>query len=296
MNNYSKVMRKHGKSFFWASWFLDKNTANKLYAVYALCRRLDDLVDTSNKNSEAYEEIAKIISLSNNTQYNEIFEEFKSIDSNLHPRQDIVIEFLKGQLSDLDFRQPSDLGQLLKYCYRVAGVVGLMICDVLDIHDSNLRYFAIDFGIAMQLTNICRDIKEDAQIGRIYLPKNETASLGIDNFKAPSNTDLMIIDGSRDKLIKLADTYYQSGVCGIYQLPKKIKRSFMVASNIYQGIGHKIIRKRCSFNENRVYLSKFEKLNLTFKTVLKRSKFIDRPLHEKNLHTSLHNLPDTDFQ
>ena len=75
MNIYSKVMRKHGKSFFWASWFLDKNTANKLYAVYALCRRLDDLVDTSNKNSEAYEEIAKIISLSNNTQYNEIFEE-----------------------------------------------------------------------------------------------------------------------------------------------------------------------------------------------------------------------------
>jgi phytoene synthase len=294
MNNYSKVMQKHGKSFFWASWFLDKNTANKLFTVYALCRRLDDLVDTSNENSEAKEEIARVISLTNNNQYKETFEEFKRIDSKLHPRQDIITEFLKGQLSDLDFRQPNDLGQLLKYCYRVAGVVGLMICDVLDIRDSKLRYFAIDFGIAMQLTNICRDIKEDAQIGRIYLPKNETASLAIGNFKSPSNTDLIIINSSRDKLIKLADKYYQSGMYGINQLPIKIKRSFRVASNIYQGIGHKILQKRCSFNEQRVYLSKFEKLSLTIKTFLKRSKFIDRPLHQKKLHASLQNLPDTD--
>jgi phytoene synthase len=288
-------MQEHGKSFFWASWFLDKNTANKLFTVYALCRRLDDLVDTSNENSEAKEEIARVISLTNNNQYKETFEEFKSIDRHLHPRQDIIIEFLKGQLSDLDFRQPNDLGQLLKYCYRVAGVVGLMICDVLDIRDSKLRYFAIDFGIAMQLTNICRDIKEDAQIGRIYLPKNETASLAIGNFRSPSNTDLIIINSSRDKLIKLADEYYQSGMYGINQLPIKIKRSFRVASNIYQGIGHKIIKKRCSFNEQRVYLSKFEKLNLTIKTFLKRSKSIDRPLHEKKLHASLQNLPDTDL-
>jgi phytoene synthase len=295
MNNYSKVMQKHGKSFFWASWFLDKNTANKLFTVYALCRRLDDLVDTSNENSEAKEEIARVISLTNNNQYKETFEEFKSIDSKLHPRQDIIIEFLKGQLSDLDFRQPNDLDQLLKYCYRVAGVVGLMICDVLDIRDSKLRYFAIDFGIAMQLTNICRDIKEDAQIGRIYLPKNETASLAIGNFKSPSNTDLIIINSSRDKLIKLADKYYQSGMYGINQLPIKIKRSFRVASNIYQGIGHKILQKRCSFNEQRVYLSKFEKLNLTIKTFLKRSKSNDRPLHQKKLHASLQNLPDTDL-
>jgi len=288
-------MQEHGKSFFWASWFLDKNTANKLFTVYALCRRLDDLVDTSNENSEAKEEIARVISLTNNNQYKETFEEFKSIDSKLHPRQDIIIEFLKGQLSDLDFRQPNDLGQLLKYCYRVAGVVGLMICDVLDIRDSKLRYFAIDFGIAMQLTNICRDIKEDAQIGRIYLPKNETASLAIGNFKSPSNTDLIIINSSRDKLIKLADEYYQSGMNGINQLPIKIKRSFRVASNIYQGIGHKILQKRCSFNEQRVYLSKSEKLNLTIKTFLKRSKSIDRPLHQKKLHASLKNLPDTDL-
>mgnify|MGYP003851690481 FL=1 len=288
-------MQEHGKSFFWASWFLDKNTANKLFAVYALCRRLDDLVDTSNENTEAKEEIARVISLTNNNQYKETFEEFKSIDSKLHPRQDIIIEFLKGQLSDLDFRQPNDLGQLLKYCYRVAGVVGLMICDVLDIRDSKLRYFAIDFGIAMQLTNICRDIKEDAQIGRIYLPKNETASLAIGNFRSPSNTDLIIINSSRDKLIKLADEYYQSGMYGINQLPIKIKRSFRVASNIYQGIGHKILQKGCSFNEQRVYLSKFEKLNLTIKTFLKRSKSIDRPLHQKKLHASLQNLPDTDL-
>ncbi|MDG1095702.1 MAG: hypothetical protein P8N06_03785, partial [Methylophilaceae bacterium] len=63
----------------------------------------------------------------------------------------------------------------------------------------------------------------------------------------------------------------------------------------YQGIGHKILQKACSFNEQRVYLSKFEKLNLTIKTFLKRSKFIEKPIHEKKLHTSLQNLPDIDL-
>ena len=295
MSNYANVMQKHGKTFFWASWFLDKPTANKLFAVYALCRRFDDLVDTSNKNTKPREELSKLISSASNNQRNKNFEEFRNIDSNLIPRQDIIDEFLKGQLSDLDFKQPKDLSQLLKYCYRVAGVVGLMICDVLGIHDAKLRYFAIDFGIAMQLTNICRDINEDAQIDRIYLPKNETASLKINNFKNPSKTDLMIINSTRDKLIKLADSYYESGVFGINQLPKKLKRSFMVASNIYQGIGHKIIQKKISFNEQRVFLKNYEKLKLTIKTLLKLSKDFDIPLHERKLHRSLGNLPDTNF-
>ena len=295
MSNYANVMQKHGKTFFWASWFLDKPTANKLFAVYALCRRFDDLVDTSNKNTKTREELSKLISSASNNQRNNNFEEFRNIDSNLIPRQDIIDEFLKGQLSDLDFKQPKDLSQLLKYCYRVAGVVGLMICDVLGIHDAKLRYFAIDFGIAMQLTNICRDINEDAQIDRIYLPKNETASLKINNFKNPSKTDLMIINSTRDKLIKLADSYYESGVFGINQLPKKIKRSFMVASNIYQGIGHKIIQKKISFNEQRVFLKNYEKLKLTIKTLLKLSKDFDIPLHQRKLHASLGNLPDTNF-
>jgi phytoene synthase len=256
---------------------------------------LDDLVDTSNKNTKTREQLSKLISSASNNQRNKNFEEFRNIDSNLIPRQDIIDEFLKGQLSDLDFKQPKDLSQLLKYCYRVAGVVGLMICDVLGIHDAKLRYFAIDFGIAMQLTNICRDINEDAQIDRIYLPKNETASLKINNFKNPSKTDLMIINSTRDKLIKLADSYYESGVFGINQLPKKIKRSFMVASNIYQGIGHKIIQKKISFNEQRVFLKNYEKLKLTIKTLLKLSKDFDIPLHERKLHASLGNLPDTNF-
>lgn len=295
MSNYVNVMQKHGKTFFWASWFLDKPTANKLFAVYALCRRLDDLVDTSNRNTKTREELSKLISSASNNQRNKNLEEFRNIDSNLIPRQNIINEFLKGQLSDLDFKQPKDLSQLLKYCYRVAGVVGLMICDVLGIHDAKLRYFAIDFGIAMQLTNICRDINEDAQIDRIYLPKNETASLKINNFKNPSKTDLMIINSTRDKLIKLADSYYESGVFGINQLPKKIKRSFMVASNIYQGIGHKIIQKKISFNEQRVFLTNYEKLKLTIKTLLKLSKDFDIPLHERKLHRSLGNLPDTNF-
>ena len=296
MSDYSNVIKNHGKSFFWASWFLDKTTAKKLFAVYAFCRKYDDLVDKPKKNAKAKDELSKIISKNNKKKIKDIFIEFKDFDNNLQPRQDIINEFLKGHLGDLDFKQPEDHNQLLKYCYRVAGVVGLMICDVLNIQDKKLRYFAIDFGIAMQLTNICRDIKEDAQINRIYIPKTETSSLTINSFKSPSLTDLMIINGARDKLIKLADSYYQSGILGINQLPKKIKKSFMVALIIYQGIGHKIIQNKIAFNEQRVFLNKFEKLYLTLKTIFNYSKNIDIPLHDKKLHEPLGKLPDTDFQ
>ncbi len=296
MSDYSNVIKNHGKSFFWASWFLDKTTAKKLFAVYAFCRKYDDLVDKPKKNAKAKDELSKIISKNNKKKIKDIFIEFKDFDNNLQPRQDIINEFLKGHLGDLDFKQPEDHNQLLKYCYRVAGVVGLMICDVLNIQDKKLRYFAIDFGIAMQLTNICRDIKEDAQINRIYIPKTETSSLTINSFKSPSLTDLMIINGARDKLIKLADSYYQSGILGINQLPKKIKKSFMVALIIYQGIGHKIIQNKIAFNEQRVFLNKFEKLYLTLKTIFNYSKNVGIPLHEKKLHQPLGKLPDTDFK
>ena len=296
MSDYSNVIKNHGKSFFWASWFLDKETAKKLFAVYAFCRRYDDLIDKPKKDTRAKYELSKIISKNSKKKIKNIFIEFKDFDNNLQPRQDITNEFFKGQLGDLDFKQPEDLNQLLKYCYRVAGVVGLMICDVLNIQDKKLRYFAIDFGIAMQLTNICRDVREDAQINRVYLPKSETASLTINSFKNPSETDLMIINGARNKLIKLADSYYQSGMLGINQLPKKIKKSFMVALSIYRGIGHKIIQKKISYNERRVFLNKFEKLYLTLKTIFNCSKNIDIPLHDKKLHEPLGKLPDTDFQ
>ena len=91
-----------------------------------------------------------------------------------------------GQQSDLSHTQPKSIDELIVYCYRVAGIVGLMVCDALEVKNIKIRQYAIDLGIAMQLTNICRDIKEDAAMGRIYLPQDLVGNLRANQVNIPN--------------------------------------------------------------------------------------------------------------
>ena len=292
MKNYSNVMRKHGKTFFWASWFLDGELASLVFAVYAFCRRLDDLVD-NNANKKNLHNLIFLSDLMKKNKYYGAFEEFKGFDKKSLPREIIVSEFLKGQVSDLNYKQPKSIDQLLVYCYQVAGSVGLMVCDVIGIKNKELKYYAIDLGIAMQLTNICRDIMEDAELGRIYLPKTMVNNLSIENFKNPSDDDKKVINKARDLLLEEADHYYSSAIKGIIHLPPKISRAVIVAANLYQAIGKSIVKDKISYQASRVYINKFNKIIITLKSLfqLKKSFYIKK--HNQKLHHSLSKLPDT---
>jgi len=291
MKNYSNVMRKHGKTFFWATWFLEKDIASLLFAVYAFCRRLDDMVDKKgDKKSLKY-----AFSLSNNlasNEYYEAFDEFKGFNSKLLPRKIIVKEFLKGQISDLTYKQPKNIDQLLVYCYQVAGSVGLMVCDVVGIKNKELKYYAIDLGIAMQLTNICRDVMEDAEMGRVYLPKNMVKNLSIEKFKKPSDNDKRIINDARNLLLKDADKYYKSAMKGICHLPPKTSRAVIVAAKLYQAIGKSILRDKISYQAPRAYINKVGKIVITFKALFQLKKIVYIKKHNQHLHRSLAELPD----
>ena len=291
MKNYSKVMRKHGKTFFWATWFLEKNIASLLFAVYSFCRRLDDLVDKKGNKKDLHQAFFSPKDLSRN-EYYEAFDEFKGFDKKSLPREIIVKEFLKGQISDLNYKQPKNIDQLLVYCYQVAGSVGLMVCDVIGIKNKDLKYYAIDLGIGMQLTNICRDIMEDAQMGRVYLPKDMVSNLSIEKFKNPSDSEKRMINDARNLLLEVADEYYKSALRGINHLPSKTSRAVIVAAKLYQAIGKIIVKNKISYQAPRVYIKKIDKLFITFKALCQLRKNFYIKKHNQNLHRSLSKLPD----
>tara|TARA_B100000035_G_scaffold315481_1_gene336874 strand:- start:50277 stop:51167 length:891 start_codon:yes stop_codon:yes gene_type:complete len=293
MSNQSQVMKTHGKTFFWASWFLEREVSNRLYAIYAFCRRIDDLVDESDNEVELSKNFYDVIKAWENNEYHNAFDEFKGISRNYLPREEIIKEFLKGQASDLNHHQPKNINELLIYCYRVAGVVGLMVCDSIGIKDKHLKYFAIDLGIAMQITNICRDIKEDAERGRIYLPRNLIKDLTLENILSPTRQQLIAIKKARDSLLNKADLYYESGYLGIDHLPKKTARSVKIAAQLYQGIGKKMLKNKNIYLNERIYLNKIEKFLISMKTILKGKKIHSNKIHNHILHNSIRKLPDS---
>lgn len=167
-----RVVRDNSQSFFQAFSGLEKARRDAVFAVYAFCRACDDAVDRDS-SAQALLDIGRDLEDSfagrppNDPVFRALSDSVKVFSLDIQPFRDM----LEGQAQDLDFRQPADLPQLRRYCYLVAGSVGLMILPILaTAQRASLGQCARDLGEAMQLTNILRDVGEDLTIGRIYLP------------------------------------------------------------------------------------------------------------------------------
>ena len=164
------VLKDNGKSFYWAGKFLPRKYIDRAAELYSFCRILDDIADSGDKSSlkqlnsiKSYlvGEEKQLSSKKSYINYPEYF--------NLSSKK-ASIDLVNGLISDqksISFKKQSEL---IRYSYQVAGTVGLMMCNALDCNNRNAKLFAIDLGIAMQLTNIARDVLEDAKMGRRYLP------------------------------------------------------------------------------------------------------------------------------
>ncbi|MDC0182658.1 phytoene/squalene synthase family protein [Nitrosomonadales bacterium] len=278
MKNQAQIIQQHGKTFYWASFFLEKTVRSRLFSIYAFCRKVDDIVDTNKKKS------------TNN--FNKNLEEFTNLEKRFRPSKEIITQFILGQQSDLSHTQPKTIDELIIYCYRVAGIVGLMVCDALEVKDIKLRHYAIDLGIAMQLTNICRDIKEDANMERVYLPESMVGKIKPKGVKIPSKDVLKKIETCQKKLLDLADDYYASAEYAIPFLPGKTSLAIRVAANIYQAIGKKIINNNISYIEDRVFVNNYEKLKITFFKIFSKGKSSNKlKTHNIKLHNAIKDLP-----
>ncbi len=256
-NTYS--IKSEGKSFYWASFFLPKKNRIAASRLYSICRYLDDVADNSKLDTSS--QIKNIFNQIKENESSEINIFFKKNNINLGILKDLI----DGLISDQQNVRVTDEKELIDYSYKVAGTVGLMMLPIINTKDAEARKHAIDLGIAMQLTNIARDVYEDAKMNRLYLPKEwlgqvSTSDL-IDNKLDDQKKKL--IELSIKNLIELSDKFYANGFSGMKFIPLRTRLAIFFAAKIYKGIGEKIKSDGYVYKLERIYLNKLEKLWIT---------------------------------
>ena len=268
--NFKEVLKDHAKSFYFAGLLLDKNTLNDASILYAFCRQLDDAADEGTDNLSKLNYL--IEDYKKNTSENIVNNTFKKLKDKYELDQIFIDDLMKGIKADLSFEQPKNLNDLIIYSYQVAGTVGGLMAKILGANDQNAWKFAVDLGIGMQLTNIARDIKEDAINKRIYIPKDMLGDMTHQNILNNSNKEQVF--KATESILKIADQYYESGLQGIFHIPNKNKFSIFVAAHLYRSIGNKVLKNKSEFLKSRSYLNIFEKIILLSKLYFQKSKLL----------------------
>ena len=269
-----EIIYKSSKSFFWASRFLSSDTLQKVINIYSFCRIHDDIVDENLELSNAEKKFKKEI------------EELKEIIKSYGISDDIISELILGINSDIDFKRYKNNKELLRYCYRVAGVVGLMMTKALKIESEEANFYAIDLGIAMQLTNISRDIMQDFNNQRIYLP--EDTGITQETLSIKNDENNRRIKQEVNKILLKSNIYYKSSLNGFRYIPIKSRLSILVALRIYEAIGIKIKRSGTKFLEENIYIKIHEKFFIVLKTLLEFAIFFIIPVYRKEHNPYLH--------
>jgi len=253
----------YAKSFYWAGFFMPKKTYLKCSALYDFCRVADNIADSN----EAIE-IKKIKFLDfqndfNNKKFDDpIIKNMWQLINEFDIPLKVVHDLLDGINSDIqESIKLLKKKDLLLYSYRVAGTVGLMMAKILKVNKKNSLKSAIDLGIAMQLTNISRDVVEDLNFGRSYIDLN---------FEEIRST------------IKLSESYYENSFYSIKEIPFAFRFAILVARRVYKKIGYKILNKQNLENykkSGKIYVSNFEKI---IETLLSIFDLIKLSLIDKN--------------
>ena len=252
----------YAKSFNWAGFFLPKKTYEKCSALYDFCRTVDNLADEKNSLEIKKNNFLKFKSdfNSKNSMNPIIINMWKLIDE-FQISLKIINDLFDGIETDLKekvvFNNKKDL---LVYSYRVAGTVGLMMAKILNVKNKDALKSAINLGIAMQLTNISRDVVEDKMNNRFYIKKN-----------------INVIKSTID----LSNIFYDSSFWAIRQIPLSFRFSILVARRVYKRIGYKISKKN-TFSEyeasKKIYVTKLEKIYETMMSItdLLKLNFINK--------------------
>ncbi len=263
--NSSKDLKREGKSFYWASFFLPKNSKKNAGILYSICRYFDDIADKHYEDKTIF--LKNSIEEIKNNQNNKInvFLQKNKI------KNSILIDLIEGLILDQKKIRIQNKEELIKYSYHVAGTVGLMMSQIIGVKNEKAGKSAIDLGIGMQLTNIARDVCEDAKMKRIYLPADWIPDISLKNLndldELSSNKDEEI-SNAINRVISLSENFYQNGYAGLKYIPISARLGIFIAANIYRGIGIKIKSKKNKYFRERVYLNFFEKFLITIKSVL----------------------------
>ena len=247
-SNYLSI---YAKSFNWAGFFLPKKTYLKCSDLYNFCRTVDDIADENDKLNIKKSNLLNFKNNFNNKNYDDsIIKNMWDLINDFGISTKIVSDLFDGVESDLKERvQLNSKKDLLIYSYRVAGTVGLMMAKILNVKDQNALKSAIDLGIAMQLTNISRDVVEDTKNNRSYIATN---------FNSIKET------------LKLADLFYESSFTSIKKIPLNFRFSILVVRRVYRQIGSIILKKKNIENYNnseKIYVTNLSKIIQTILSI-----------------------------
>ncbi len=265
----SSLLKKHAKSFYWASFFLNKTTFNKCSTLYNFCRTLDDLVDSDKDLKNKKINFKKFKEDFINKNFNNlIIKEMWSLVISENISRKVVLDLFDGVETDLEEEVKINTKKdLLVYSYRVAGTVGLMMSKILRVKNKEALKGAIDLGIAMQLTNIARDVCEDKKRNREYI-KSDFSSI--------------------QEIIIESHLFYEKSFTSISSIPLRSRFSVIVARRIYKKIGDYILKQKNTINYNKagkIYVPIYEKIFQTFLSIFDLLKL----LFVKELNYDNHN-------
>ncbi len=292
------VLAHHGRSFHWASRLLGQSHAERCALLYAFCRHVDDLVDEGDPGQAAHALSALRWSLARTEDPSGMPDAVRRLG--IEP--DVARAFVDGVASDLGPVRVADVEGLVRYAYGVAGTVGLMMCSALEVSEPQALPFAVDLGIGMQLTNIARDVLEDAERGRVYLPATWVGQRCTAAAIAGGDPDARLAAWAAvDRLIALAECYYRSADRGMRYLPTRARAGILTASRVYESIGTEIRRRGPErYWARRTVVSNAGKLWQTFRALvyfagtLPTSRAQVRPAHDQRLHFALGSAPGAD--
>ncbi|HZW86032.1 MAG TPA: presqualene diphosphate synthase HpnD [Gallionella sp.] len=259
-----------GSSFYYSFMFLPPDKRRAITALYAFCREVDDLVDECSDEQIARTTLdwwrIQVAEIYGGKPQHPVALALVPVVKQFNLAQEHLLEIIDGMEMDLELVRYQDFKSLQLYCYRVASVVGLLSVEIFGYSDRTTLKYAHDLGIALQLTNIIRDVGEDAQRNRIYLPMDEmkqfnvTASDILNRQDSENFQQLMAFQVAR------AQQYYQQALEYLPAADRKVQRTGLIMAAIYRATLDELVSSGCHVLRERISLTPLRKLWLAWKT------------------------------
>lgn len=263
---------KSGSSFYYSFLFLPPEQRRAITALYAFCREVDDVVDECSDPALARTKLAwwrtEIATAFSGEPQHPVTRALAPVVRRYALPEQRFHEIIDGMAMDLSQNRYRDFDALRAYCHRVAGVVGLMAAQIFGYRDPATQRYAEELGIAFQLTNIVRDVGEDARRDRIYLPEEDLARFGV---TASDLLQLRETDAMRRLLafeIRRAREYYERAMARLPKVDRRSQRPGLVMAAIYRAVLDEIEASGCSVLNSRIGLTPISKLWIAWKTWL----------------------------
>ena len=259
-----------GSSFYYSFLFLPEERRRAITALYAFCREVDDVVDDCSDPATARATLAwwrqELAAAFHGTPQHPVTRALAEVAPRFNLAEAQLAEIINGMQMDLEYNRYPSFEELRQYCHRVAGVVGLLSAEIFGFQDPRTLEYAADLGMAFQLTNIIRDVGEDARRDRIYLPLDEIESHGVSVADISASRETEGFRRLIEFQIERALRYYSNAFAKLPAIDRRAQRAGIVMAAIYRALLDEIQRDGCRVLTRRTSLTPVRKLWIAWRT------------------------------